>query len=201
MVKIRYNKVYNFGLGILNDFGGIYTGPGAVGCTGGSIQNIVNKKCYNYKHIYNNLVYGADSYHSGGNLIYTDETGSKNLIENNVLLGAPGKGGSYIYHHCGMDNEARNNIIYRNEAPPSGAANTMWSGCEKDSKGVQKFHNHHNIYYLENVDNLKMGRGHDRYYAKRIDGFTDEKPQLDSNIYYGTPDLKTKSIFPGTVYL
>ena len=48
VVKIRYNRVHGYGLGMLNDFGGIYTAPGSYGCTGNKLVD-VQTKCYNYK--------------------------------------------------------------------------------------------------------------------------------------------------------
>ena len=42
-----------------------------------------------------------------------------------------------------------------------------WAGCETSSKGYQKYLNHHNIYYFEDMENLgkngfAMGRTFDR---------------------------------------
>ena len=72
----------------------------------------VQQECYTYNHIYNNLVHNVTAYYNGGNHIYTDAGSCKNTIESNLLLGAPHNGG-YIYHHCGLDNLSKNNIIHR----------------------------------------------------------------------------------------
>ena len=72
----------------------------------------VQQECYTYNHIYNNLVHDVTAYYNGGNHIYTDAGSCKNTIESNLLLGAPHNGG-YIYHHCGLDNLSKNNIIHR----------------------------------------------------------------------------------------
>ena len=68
--------------------------------------------CYTYYHIFNNLVHDVQAYENGGNYIYSDTSSGKNTVENNLLIGATDNG-SYIYHHCGMENLSKNNIIHR----------------------------------------------------------------------------------------
>ena len=58
------------------------------------------------------LVHDVHVYNYGGTLIYTDANGSRNTVENNLLIGAADHG-NYLYHHCGLDNISKNNIIHR----------------------------------------------------------------------------------------
>ena len=68
--------------------------------------------CYTYYHIFNNLVHDVRAYENGGNYIYSDTSSGKNTVENNLLIGATDSG-SYIVHHCGLENLSKNNIIHR----------------------------------------------------------------------------------------
>jgi hypothetical protein len=68
--------------------------------------------CYTYYHIFNNLVHDVRAYENGGNYIYSDTSSGKNTFENNLLIGATDKG-SFIKHHCGLENLSKNNIIHR----------------------------------------------------------------------------------------
>ena len=84
----------------------------AAGACKGLSMSQLRKSCYTYNHVYNNLIHDVEAYNNGGQHIYTDDASCKNTLENNLLVGAPSKG-SYLYHHCGLDNISKNNIIHR----------------------------------------------------------------------------------------
>ena len=66
-------------------------------------------------------------------------------------------------------------IFFRNA--PSSTINYMWGGCEKNKRtSYQQFTNHNNIYVLENIENLSMGRPFDRYWSHEWNGFFDAAP-------------------------
>ena len=89
---------------------GIYMS--ALGPCDGVSWSTLQANCYTYYHIFNNLVHDVQAYHHGGNFIYSDTSSGKNTVENNLLIGAPDFG-SYINHHCGLENLSKNNIIHR----------------------------------------------------------------------------------------
>ena len=107
---VEFNHIHDYGLDILSDFGGIYMS--ALGPCDGVSWSKLQATCYTYYHIFNNLVHDVHAYHHGGNFIYSDTSSGKNVVENNLLIGAPDFG-SYINHHCGLENLSKNNIIHR----------------------------------------------------------------------------------------
>ena len=54
VVSVEYNYIHDFGAGITNDFGGIKTGSVA-SCDGQSEAGL-ERNCYTYIRLYNNLV-------------------------------------------------------------------------------------------------------------------------------------------------
>lgn len=107
---IEFNHVHDYGLGILSDFGGIYCAASGQ-CEGITLSEYL-ETCYFYKHVFNNLIHDVHVYNYGGTLIYTDASSGKNTVENNLLIGAVDQG-NHLYHHCGLDNVSKNNIIHR----------------------------------------------------------------------------------------
>ena len=193
---IEFNHVHHYGLGIQSDFGGIYLAASYKCDDGAPIAEIV-KHCYTYKHVFNNLIHDVQTYQNGGNFIYTDKGSCKNTIENNLLIGATGIKGSYIKHACGLDNVSKNNVIHRNNT--YNTANYMWGGCMKTlTDSYQQFVNHHNVYLLENIDNLSMWRPFDRYWNHSWDNHLDQAPKFWDNLYWSPNSLgKDEDIFPG----
>ena len=61
----------------------------------------------------------------------------------------------------------------------------MWGGCEKSrTTSYKQFSNHNNIYIIENIENLSMGRPYDRYWSFEYDGYFDSPPEFWKNIYW-----------------
>ena len=66
----------------------------------------------------------------------------------------------------------------------------MWAGCEKNKRtSYQQFTNHNNIYVLENIENLSMGRSFDRYWSHEWNGYFDTAPGTYSSEQ--TPNFKS----------
>ena len=61
--------------------------------------------------------------------LYSDVSAGKNLFEKNILYGS---GSGALFHHCGLENESRNNIIHREVRPDNGhrPLTNIWGGCE-----------------------------------------------------------------------
>ena len=127
-VNAEYNYVHDFGMGITSDFGGIKTGSTFGNCDGQS-QSGLESGCYTFIRLYNNLVRDGWPYYCCANYLYSDVSASKNLFENNLLYGS---GGGALYHHCGLENESKNNYVHRQIAPENGkkALSNVWGACE-----------------------------------------------------------------------
>ena len=98
-------------------------------------------------------------YYCCANFLYSDVSASKNLFEANIMTGS---GSGALYHHCGLENESKNNIVHRVAAPDNGqdAVSNIWGACEANSGKFQSFSNHHNIYYFENTEGMKLYKSH-----------------------------------------
>ena len=162
---IEFNHLHGYGLGILYDFGAVYIGTHTIRCHE-SPEEEVRKYCYTYTHVYNNHIHGGKSFLGGAAYMYSDSGSCRNTFEKNLLNGDYGA----IYHHCGLDNWSKNNYFHRR------LNDHIWGGCEKGSTGLQNYTNFHNIYFLDNADNLTFGRRHDRFY--------NEAPNFHNNLYW-----------------
>ena len=185
MVNIEYNYVHDFGSGINSDFGGIKTGSVA-NCDGESEAGL-EKRCYTYIRVYNNLLRDGWPYYCCAEFLYSDVSSSKNLFENNILYGS---GSGALFHHCGLENESKNNIVHREVSPASGheALQDLWGGCEANSGKFQSFSNHHNIYYFENTEGMELYKSYNWF---------DEKTVFTDNLYYSLePSDEFKEMFP-----
>ena len=120
VINIEYNYVHDFGVGITNDFGGIKTGSKGPQCDGGT-EAWLEERCFAYIRVYNNLVRDGWPYHCCANFLYSDVSSSGNLFENNIVHGS---GSVALVHHCGLENESRNNIVHREAQPDN---HQVWS--------------------------------------------------------------------------
>ena len=76
----------------------------------------------------------------------------------------------------------------------------MWGGCEKSrTTSYQQFSNHNNIYIIENIENLSMGRPYDRYWSFEYDGYFDSPPEFWKNIYWSQARI-TCFLFPPNIF-
>ena len=179
---IEFNYIHDYGKGILSDFGGVYIGASGANCDSATEEEL-RKNCYTYVHFYNNLLHDSNAFHNDANFLYSDTSSCRNTFENNIMFGA---GEAALYHHCGLDNVAKNNIIHRSGEEP---LEYMWAGCGKSTKRFQSYSNSHNIYFLEHADGLNFGRSWDRFY--------DEAPDFHHNLYWSNKEEdRTKALFP-----
>ncbi|MCC7204003.1 MAG: right-handed parallel beta-helix repeat-containing protein [Phycisphaeraceae bacterium] len=88
---IEKNRIYNIGLGLLSDMGGIYT----LGVQPGTV-------------IRGNLIHDVQKANYGGWGIYLDEGSSHILVENNIAYDTNGEA---FHQHYGRENILRNNIF------------------------------------------------------------------------------------------
>ena len=154
---------------------------------------------------------------------------SKNLFENNIMYGSAS---GALYHHCGLENESKNNIVHRVVSPDNGQhqyqylcryqhlsvyvniifivdininiivdinimfniftgqepLSNIWGACEANSGKFQSFSNHHNIYYFENTEGMKLYKSHNWF---------DEKTVYTDNLFYSlVPSDEFKGMFP-----
>ena len=185
VVNVEYNYVHDFGAGITNDYGGIKTGVKA-SCDAVP-EAEMEAACFSYIRVYNNLVRDGWPYFCCANFLYSDVSCSKNLFENNIVYGSAD---SALIHHCGLENESKNNYIHRVASPDNGLepiAN-IWGLCEDGQGKHQSFHNHHNIYYFDNTEDMTM--------YKR-NNFFDDRSVFSDNLYYSLdPEDEFKGMFP-----
>lgn len=193
--KVQYNRIDDVGQGILNDLGAVYvaawTPPGAPSCNHQSDRSVLESNCFSYAHIYNNLILNVKAYHNHANCLYSDVDTSKTTFENNIMRGE--WYGNALYHHCGIENLSKNNIIHRKLPALNNDrnGNTAWGGCENNwsSKGAkQNYTNERNIYLFESMDNFTFGRTFDTYNGANF----------HDNIYWSVPseDDKNNAKFP-----
>lgn len=191
--QIEYNYIHHFGSGVLSDFGAIKTGVRATGCDGGTVSYLENN-CQCYTHVYNNLIHDGWTGLIGANFLYSDVSAGKNVFENNIVYGT---GSGALYHHCGLENESKNNIIHRVAKVPGqefGGGKPMYNiigGCELNSGKHQSYHNHHNIYYFHDTTNLTFYRSYDE--------FGDNTVFSDNLLYSLDPTSQTSLMFPGGI--
>ena len=180
---IEFNHIHDFGNGILNDYGAVYIGTSKVVCYKAPLDQ-VQKFCYTYIHVYNNLIHDSRSFKDDAAGLYSDSGTCGNTFENNIFYGNSGKP---LYHHCGLDNISKNNYIHRKmgRSPPD----HFWGGCETSSSGPQRYSNFKNIYYLESAEGFTFSKPWYRFY--------NEKPNFHNNLYWsqqqGDKNLK---LFP-----
>ena len=185
VINVEYNYIHDFGAGITNDFGGIKTGSQAF-CDDLSEQEM-EEVCFAYIRVYNNMVTNGKSYYCCANLLYSDVSASKNLFENNILYGSAD---TAIIHHCGIENESKNNIVHRNIEPENGEKpiSDLWGACEANKDKHQAFNNHLNIYYFENTEDFHLYHPYN---------FFDERSVFTDNLYWSlVPEDESKGLFP-----
>ena len=178
--------MHDFGANITSDFGALKTGSTFGNCDSQSEAGL-EANCYTYIRLYNNLLTNGWPYYCCANFLYSDVSASKNLFENNILTGS-GSGG--LYHHCGLENESKNNIVYRVQNTTNGAdpISNLWGACEANSGKFQSFANHHNIYYFEGTEDMKLYKSHNWF---------DEKTVFSDNLFFSTdPQDEFKGMFP-----
>ncbi|CAK8674992.1 unnamed protein product [Clavelina lepadiformis] len=167
--QILGNDVSDIGMGILNDFGGIYLSSNP-GCSG---PNAILSNCHLHARVAFNIIHHASAYLYGGLGVYGDTAVSSLRVEKNWLYDLDG---AAINFHCGQNNFALNNMIYHiSDGRVFGTCNPIVGG------GVllqQDLTFKKNVVYVTDI-NARMWRPADEW--------TFEVPDVDKNIYYFNP--------------
>jgi hypothetical protein len=154
--NVEYNYIHHYGGDIISDFGAIYVGGGGV-CQTSSVE-VMEANCYTHTRVFNNWIEDGSSYWHGPTTLYSDNAACGTVFENNILRGSAG---GALTHHCGIDNESKNNIIHRSGNHSFGQ---IWIGCERTSDTLQRYTNYHNIYLFDSVQELIMSKPISRFY-------------------------------------
>ena len=117
-LTIAYNNVTNYGLGVLNDFGGIY-----IAVYG---ECWASNQCWLPTDAHHNLISRGAAYNYGANAFYSDQALSGVALHHNVLASV---GSTAIEAHCGFNNSALNNVLYAPQQAAAGSREGAFGGC------------------------------------------------------------------------
>ena len=116
---IAYNNISDYGLGVLNDFGGIY-----IAVYGDCWEA---QKCWLPADVHHNLILHGAAYNYGANGFYSDQALSGVALHHNVLADV---GATAVEAHCGKNNSGYNNVIYAPQAQaPAGSREGALGEC------------------------------------------------------------------------
>ena len=101
--NVAFNRVSDYGLGVLSDFGGIYISSDDNLCFQRTPQT-----CYLPTRVHGNEISRCDHYNYGCEGVYMDEQVSGVDITNNVIFDLEDAG---LYFHCGSGNRGDANVI------------------------------------------------------------------------------------------
>jgi hypothetical protein len=138
---VQHNRVHDYGLGILSDFGGVYVSSDNNTC-------FATENCAVPSHIKGNWISGGRHYDYGSQGTYADEQAAAINITGNLITDM---GSACIFHHCGAAQYDSNNILARCGVEPKGdylkscnsGGNPTWPNLPHG------FDFHHNILYIE----------------------------------------------------
>jgi hypothetical protein len=121
-LEVAYNRIYDYGQGIISDFGGVYLS---------SASDEIAKTNWLAADVHHNWISGARNYPGGygANGVYTDHGTSGARFFSNIIEGLGGRGGSL---HCGNGIEFFNNVIFNvsfDNFTSSGTNNGALSSC------------------------------------------------------------------------
>jgi hypothetical protein len=116
--EIAFNNVTNFGLGVLNDFGGIY-----IAVFG---ECWLSNTCWLPADVHHNLVARGSSYNYGASAFYSDQALSGVALHHNVLAAV---GAVAIEAHCGENNSGVNNVLFAPQLQAAGSREGAFGGC------------------------------------------------------------------------
>ena len=153
----------------------------------GLSEEVTEDICYTYTRVYNNLVRDGWPYFCCANWLYNDVSASKTLFENNIVHGS---GSEAIIHHCGLENESKNNYVHRIVSPSNGQEpiDILWGFCEANQGKLQSFTDHHNIYFFEDTEDFALYKSYNYF---------DERSVFSDNLYFSlVPEDEFKGMFP-----
>ena len=105
--KIRYNYLHHYGLGILNDFGGVYVSADNA-CWQSPSTDPQRPSCNMATLVQQNVIHDAECFNYGGDGIYTDANAEGVDVASNLVYDVNAAGLSF---HCGVNLTATNNYI------------------------------------------------------------------------------------------
>lgn len=180
---IAYNNISNYGLGILNDFGGIY-----IAVYG---DCWLSNTCWLTSYIHHNFITQGTAYNYGANGIYTDQALSGAYVSQNILA----KIGAVAHEaHCGYNNTAINNIWYIPQVQNIGSRNGAFGGCNALGfpPGLNStFALYTNIIYLNSTSYVTSGE----FSSPDNDYFSPFSWFSNNNLFY-TPNVSTTAKYP-----
>ncbi|CAK8674994.1 unnamed protein product [Clavelina lepadiformis] len=163
---IEKNDVRNYGLGILNDFGGIYLSPN-VACSG---PEATSTFCHLHARVAFNTIHHSSAYYYGAHGIYGDLAVSSLTVEKNWLYNLDGAAVVFL---CGKRNFALNNMIYHIDKSRVLGTCSVIAGRGVLLKQDLTFKK--NVIFVSNVY-ARMWRP--------LDEWIYDVPQVDGNVYY-----------------
>eukprot|EP00117_Sycon_ciliatum_P013069 scpid40829/ scgid13886/ len=168
----QHNHVHDYGLGILNDFGGVYVSA-QVSCWQ-LPPSETRPSCNMATRVEQNIMHGAECYQYGADGFYSDEDAAGVDVVSNLIYDVASAG---IYFHCGVNLTSVNNFVIN--ADMNGHRGAL-SGCNMGgfSKPVTiDFQFEHNILYVLGKNSHLVSE-----YTKM------ENSTFDDNIYF-SPDV------------
>ena len=188
---VSYNYIHDYGLGVLSDFGGIYTSAWAGDdCWVNPDPN--TRGCWTPIEVHHNFVTRGSHYIGGygSNGGYMDE-GIDGVVWHHNIMSTTGA--TSLYFHCGYNNTAYNNIFFNAQVQETSMHAGMIGGCNTGGYtpadgSLVIFHT--NIIFATNTPSMMDGSG-DNYYWLGHDQWIS-----DYNVWYGINNGKPPLNFP-----
>jgi hypothetical protein len=170
---IAFNNVSDYGLGVLNDFGGIY-----IAVYG---ECWLANACALPADVHHNLLTRGAAYNYGANAFYSDQALSGVALHHNVLAAV---GSTAIEAHCGFNNSAYNNVIFAPQLQAAGTREGAFGGCNAFGfpPGLNSsFSFTRNIVHLTDTPWFVSGE----FAPPNGDYFTPANWHSDGNVFFG----------------
>lgn len=174
--EIAFNNISDFGLGVLNDFGGIY-----IAVYG---ECWLSNTCWLPADVHHNLVTRGTSYNYGANAFYSDQALSGVSLHHNVLAAV---GAVAIEAHCGFNNSGYNNVIYAPQLQGR-SREGAFGGCNSFGfpPGLQSSYAfNRNIVHLTATPYVTSGE----FAPPNGDAFSPASWRSDANVFFGAAPL------------
>jgi len=173
---IAFNNISDYGLGVLNDFGGIY-----IAVFGDCAQS---NSCWLPADVHNNLVTRGAAYNYGAEAFYSDQALSGVSLHHNVLAAV---GANAVEAHCGYNNTGWNNVLYAPQmqaSTPDSRRAGAFGGCNPFGfpQGFNSSYNFSgNIVFMTNTPYFVSGE----FAPPNADFFTPADWRSDNNVFFG----------------
>ena len=170
---IAFNNVSDYGLGILNDFGGIY-----IAVYGDCWQT---QTCWLPADVHHNFLHRGQAYNYGANAFYSDQALSGVALHHNVLAAV---GSTAVEAHCGFNNSAFNNVVFAPQLQAAGTREGAFGGCNAFGfpAGLNSsFTFSNNIVHLTATPWFVSGE----FAPPNGDYFTPASWRSDGNVFFG----------------